>query len=76
MKTLMISLLCTFFAITGIAQETIEAEKIIQMINKQEKVSLENVIVSGDLDFTRLDNMDCEKQAVNRTCKSRVEVPV
>ncbi len=45
----------------AIAQKTVTAASVIQNINNHQPVNFNGVQVTGDLDFTRLDNMKLEQ---------------
>jgi uncharacterized protein YjbI with pentapeptide repeats len=48
--------------LTGIAQKTVTAASVIQSINNGQAVSVSDADITGDLDFTRLNNMKEEQQ--------------
>jgi hypothetical protein len=57
-------LICLYFLLIpfiSFAQSKVEASRIIDQINRGEAVSYQNVEITGDLDFTRLQNMKEEK---------------
>src|SRR5690348_1130142 len=63
MRTLLALMLFVFMLpmITA-AQKTVTAASVIASINNHTRVDLKDVEITGDLDFTKLDNMQLEKQ--------------
>jgi uncharacterized protein YjbI with pentapeptide repeats len=63
--------------LAGIAQKTVTAASVIQSINNGQAVSITGAEITGDLDFTRLNNMKEEHQnSSNKFYRSTVTVPV
>ncbi len=62
MRTLKLLLLIGLLPSICIAQKTVTAESIIKNINSHTAIFLKGVEITGDLDLTKLDNMQEEKQ--------------
>ncbi|MEM1134612.1 MAG: pentapeptide repeat-containing protein [Bacteroidota bacterium] len=63
MEKSILSLLLVF-VVTFIAQAQTEisATEIVEKINQKENISYQNVVITGDLDLTRLDNMELDNR--------------
>jgi uncharacterized protein YjbI with pentapeptide repeats len=63
--------------LTSMAQKTVTAVSVIQSINNGHAVSISGAEITGDLDFTRLNNMKQEQQnSSDKSYKSTVTIPV
>ncbi|MEM9672124.1 MAG: pentapeptide repeat-containing protein [Cyclobacteriaceae bacterium] len=82
MRLLFIPAILLFFASASFAQQRVDAQEVIRQINQGQAVSYENVEISGDLDFTNLDNRRQTESSggwfgsSNDTYESTVEAPV
>lgn len=85
MKKLTSLLLFLFVSATVFAQSRIDGREIIAKINRGEAVSYRNATISGNLDFTQLDNRKVEESKsgswwnggdTHRSYRSIVTVPV
>lgn len=78
LTTLLLLLLTTAYCF---AQTRIDAKTIIDQVNKGEAVSYQDVEISGDLDFTQLENMKAvhgknHEDSDHKTYLSRVKSPI
>src|SRR3989304_4525007 len=77
MKTLKLLFILQTLLFTSIsAQQKVDAGEIIKKINDNEKVFYENAVVSGNLNFTRLNNMHMMQSGNNPVYLSVVDAPV
>lgn len=76
MKTSILLFSLLYFALTAGAMENVPAEKIIQKINNGQNVNYKDALITGVLDFTKLENMECKNSGSNKQCKSYIGVSV
>jgi hypothetical protein len=76
MKTITTLLILLSISYSLIAKERISSETIIQKINNNKDINYHNVIITGKLDFTKLDNMICKNSGASKHCKSTVKVSI
>jgi hypothetical protein len=68
-------LICLYFLLIpfmSFAQNKVEASRIIEQVNRGEAVSYQNTEITGDLDFTRLQNMKVERNSEEHSDKTAV----
>lgn len=79
MKTIgSLCLFCIVFTLNAFSQKTIEAEKIISMIDNGKEVQLENVTIKGALEFVKVRNREVKNKSLfgTDTYHCYVKVPV
>ena len=77
MRTIFSVLLFLFAHAISFAQKTVTAASVIQNINNNQPVSIKDAQITGDLDFTNLNNKKLEKsESDNKVYVSTIEVPV